>query len=204
MLREAVEQAAGRVEVRDGIARIYADLQSEIDRRRPKCGMSGRCCRFDEFGHRLYVTTMELATFLPLPGTPGRRASDVDYLINGSTSTDSANERLLALMRTEPLSPALSPGYRGEEACVFQLDGLCSVHAIRPFGCRIFFCDETATEWQHEQYERFHSQIKRLHEELAVPYFYVEWRAALREMGIGPATSEKPKPGGLSLPQLRL
>ena len=91
--------------------------------------------------------------------------------------------------------------------CPFQLDGLCSVHTIRPFGCRVFFCDETATDWQHEQYERFHSQIKRLHEQFDVPYVYIEWRAALRELGLStlPATGKPADDRGpLSLPQLRL
>jgi Fe-S-cluster containining protein len=65
--------------------------------------------------------------------------------------------------------------------CRFQEHNLCTVHTIRPFGCRMFFCDATSTEWQHQQYERFHADLKRLHETLSVPYFYVEWRQALRD-----------------------
>jgi hypothetical protein len=56
---------------------------------------------------------------------------------------------------------------------------LCGVHAIRPFGCRIFFCDPTAGDWQQQQYELFHAELKKLHERFDVPYFYVEWRFAL-------------------------
>ncbi|HZZ44771.1 MAG TPA: hypothetical protein VFE58_17675, partial [Tepidisphaeraceae bacterium] len=69
-------------------------------------------------------------------------------------------------------------------ACPFQEGGLCSVHGIRPFGCRVFFCDETSTEWQREQYEELHGELKKLHEELGVAYFYVEWRAALAVLGL--------------------
>lgn len=130
---------------------MYAELQGEIDARRPLCQASGRCCRFEEFGHRLYVTTVELAAFVA-----------------------SLPERVVA-------SPWDGTG------CPFQLDRLCSVHAARPFGCRVFFCDATATEWQNERYERFHADLKRLHEELKVPYFYVEWRAALRALGLAGA-----------------
>ena len=65
-------------------------------------------------------------------------------------------------------------------ACPFQTGTLCSVHKIRPFGCRVFFCDESSTDWQRRQYEFFHAELKRLHDALAVPYFYVEWRHALR------------------------
>ena len=63
--------------------------------------------------------------------------------------------------------------------CPFQVAKLCGVHEIRPFGCRIYFCDATSTVWQQEAYEAFHGQLKRLHESLGVPYFYVEWRSAL-------------------------
>lgn len=162
--------AAGRVEVRETVARVYAELQAQIDMRRPKCSTSGRCCRFDEYGHRLYVTTMELAAFAH------------------SLSDES---KVLGLQ-------SVGAG------CVFQVDGLCSVHAIRPFGCRVFFCDSTSDDWQHAQYERFHGELKRLHNALAVPYAYTEWRQALREIGLGGAVEAQPGAKRLSLPQLLL
>ena len=56
------------------------------------------------------------------------------------------------------------------------------MHAIRPFGCRMFFCDTTATEWQQAAYERYHAKLKSIHEELKVPYAYVEWLQALRAL----------------------
>jgi Fe-S-cluster containining protein len=146
-LREAVREASERAEVHDAVSRLYADVQREIDSRRPRCVVSGRCCRFEEFGHRLYVTTLELAAFLRnLPaGVHQRDDSD--------------------------------PG-----KCPYQSNRLCTVHAIRPFGCRIFFCDATSTDWQSQMYEQFHARLKRLHEELSVPYFYVEWREALQSL----------------------
>jgi Fe-S-cluster containining protein len=174
VLNEAVIQAAGRADVLEAVVRLYADLQAQIDLRRPVCNASGRCCQFDEFGHRLYVTTLELAAFVAsLP--PG--------------------------------------GERSKADCPFQIRGLCSVHTIRPFGCRVFFCDATSSDWQHQQYDRFHARLKRLHGELNVPYFYVEWREALkgidvprllaREADPAQRTSSPPK-FPLSLPQLRL
>ena len=44
----------------------------------------------------------------------------------------------------------------------------------------MFYCDPTAASWQCEQYEYFHAKLKLLHGELGIPYFYIEWRAALR------------------------
>lgn len=148
LLRRAVTDASRRPEVRAAVGRLYADVQAEIDRRRPVCVVSGRCCRFEEYGHRLYVTTMELATFVA--GLGDRRAPD----------------------------PWDGTG------CPFQSNKLCTVHAIRPFGCRMFFCDATSTQWQNEAYEQFHARLKRLHEEMVVPYAYVEWRQALKALGL--------------------
>ena len=63
--------------------------------------------------------------------------------------------------------------------CRYQQGGLCTVHTVRPFGCRIYFCDESAQDWQQQQYEYFHTSLKQLHDELGVPYLYVEWRQGL-------------------------
>ena len=165
-LRQHVEAAAARADVREAVARVYADLQSAIDARRPVCNASGRCCRFEEFGHRLYVSTLELAVFV-------------------------------ASLRAKG-------GTWDGKGCPFQVGGLCSVHAIRPFGCRMYFCDASSTQWQNEQYERVHGELKRLHGELDVPYFYVEWRAALGALGLLPPVTDPPPEGTLSLPQLQL
>ena len=173
MLRDAVMVASTRPEIPAAVARIYADLQRQIDARKPICSASGRCCRFDEFGHRLYVTTIELAAFVA------------------------------SLPTKQPIQPTLG-------GCPFQIDGLCSVHTIRPFGCRVFFCDAASDQWQHAQYERFHADLKRLHEVLDVPYAYVEWREAIRQLQLDvhpicQAASGGPSQQGssrLSLPQL--
>jgi len=169
-LREAVDGAVGRQDVRDAVADVYARLQREIDHRKPLCTASGRCCRFETFGHRLYVTTIELAAFRHQVG-PAQSAWD-------------------------------------GTGCPYQLEGLCSIHAARPFGCRVFFCDSTSDDWQHAQYERFHAELKRVHEALDVPYRYVEWRQALRELELAPPPITAPnalqRPNPLSLPQLPL
>jgi Fe-S-cluster containining protein len=148
-IRRAVLDAAERAEVREALEGIYRDLGVEIAQRQPRCELSGRCCRFEEYGHRLYVTTIELAGF-----------------VHG-------------LRQRAPAVPAWDG--RG---CPFQVSKLCTVHGIRPFGCRVFFCDPAATQWQNEAYERFHGQMKRLHDRYGVGYYYIEWREALRVLGL--------------------
>ena len=164
--RQDVMRAAGRPDVREAVSRLYADVKNEVDARRPVCVVSGRCCRFEEFGHRLYVTTIELAAFVHgLEAQADRHVS----------------------------SPWDGTG------CPFQVRKLCGVHAIRPFGCRMFFCDATSTEWQNRAYEQFHARLKALHEKLDVPYRYVEWRAGLEMLGIPAANPNEgertPTPG---------
>lgn len=45
--------------VRSGLQTIYAEVDQQIAALGPRCDLSGRCCRFDEYGHRLYITQPE-------------------------------------------------------------------------------------------------------------------------------------------------
>jgi Fe-S-cluster containining protein len=148
LLAAEVSAASARPEVAVAVADVYHRVQAEIDQRRPRCDISGRCCRFESYGHRLFVTTAELAAF------------------------------------HQQLRPDMTLAIRDWDGtgCPFQIAGRCGVHAIRPFGCRIFFCDPSSTQWQQDQYEQFHADLQQIHERLQVPYFYVEWREAIRAM----------------------
>lgn len=148
-LIDAVRSAITRADALAAVEAVYGEVARAVADRRPRCDASGRCCRFEAHGHRLYVTTLELAAF--------------------------------AAQLREPADPAWDG-----TGCPFQRDRLCGVHHIRPFGCRMYYCDPTATAWQNELYERLHASLKRLHDELGVPYFYVEWRAALAALGMAP------------------
>jgi Fe-S-cluster containining protein len=134
-------------------------LLDEIDRRAKvsgfACQQSGRCCRFESFGHKLYVSGLEIAWFRLLAGDPPARAGDSAVGL-----------------------PVIDPKRDG---CPYQVDGACSVHKHRPFACRVFFCQEGSDAWQTQRYEAFQLQIKRLHEELGLPYRYMEWRRGLAD-----------------------
>jgi Fe-S-cluster containining protein len=57
---------------------VYAEVEEELARLAPRCELSGRCCRFDEFGHELFATGLEAdyavsrAQELPAADGPGR------------------------------------------------------------------------------------------------------------------------------------
>ena len=92
---------------------------------------------------------------------------------------------LAAFVRQLRATPTAAPG-----GCPFQVGRLCGVHPIRPFGCRLYYCDPTAAQWQQDLYERLHADLRRLHERLGVDYLYVEWRRALAALGLaGPRHS---------------
>jgi Fe-S-cluster containining protein len=66
-------------------------------------------------------------------------------------------------------------------ACPFQVDGLCSTHAIRPLGCRVYFCQAGTQDWQQDLYEKFQQQLVQLHKDHDIDYAYMEWRAGLAQ-----------------------
>ncbi len=43
---------------------VYAELDAEVARLAPVCLISGRCCRFREFGHTLFVSEPEVQYLL--------------------------------------------------------------------------------------------------------------------------------------------
>lgn len=51
---------------------IYASLDQEIERLAPVCKLSGRCCRFTEYGHTLFLSKPELEVLLSEAPPPVR------------------------------------------------------------------------------------------------------------------------------------
>lgn len=50
--------------VRTPLRDLYEALGADIDRLGPSCALSGRCCRFAEYGHTLFVSAPEFALLL--------------------------------------------------------------------------------------------------------------------------------------------
>lgn len=61
-------QAAAAPEVDEALRALYARLDAAVAERGPTCWISGRCCNFEAYGHRLYVTGLEIAWFLQQAG----------------------------------------------------------------------------------------------------------------------------------------
>ena len=132
------------------VGALLAELDAEIAAHTPPpvCKASGRCCHFEEYGHRLYVTMVELHYFAAT-------------------------------------APPLNPAFKIQDGqsppgCPYQIANLCTARAARPMGCRIYFCDPQAQSWQNSVYEKYHAQLRSLHEKFGVEYEYLEWRMALQ------------------------
>src|ERR1043165_9471959 len=49
-----------------------------------------------------------------------------------------------------PLTAEALAAARGRGDCPFLSANLCTVHTIKPIGCRVYFCDRSAGEWERE------------------------------------------------------
>ena len=105
------------------------------------CRQCGRCCDFEAFGHRLFVTTPEWLYFRHMLG-----------------------EQTMLPM----------PSGR----CPYNQEGLCTVHAIRFSGCRIFACQLDA-QAQSELTESAIARLKAVCVKSGLPYQYVDLASAL-------------------------
>jgi hypothetical protein len=72
LLKDAVTRYATDPELVASIQAIYVEFEAERLARQPRCDASGRCCRFEEYGHRLFISTAEVAAFIAAgpPATP--------------------------------------------------------------------------------------------------------------------------------------
>ena len=60
----SVLRAADDDALADRMETFYADVDARMAALGSTCQNRGDCCRFDAYGHRLYVTTVELAYFV--------------------------------------------------------------------------------------------------------------------------------------------
>jgi len=150
-LVQAWRDAAQDASIVSVLEAVYDYVAEAIAQRGPVCKASGRCCRFEEYGHRLYVTGLETA-----------------YLVTRLEETHPT-------LSEDALQSAVESG-----RCPFQIENLCDVHPLRPLGCRVYFCDPVAQGWQETLSEKMLEQIRGIHQAHDIPYRYGEWRQTLR------------------------
>lgn len=114
---------------------IYARAEREIAANpRLFCLRSGRCCRFREAGHELFLTALEYAGMVGCGGAGGEGEGEAG------------------------------------EICPYLEKGLCANREGRALACRTYFCSDEGLA--AEVTERFHREIRALHDEFGLPYVY--------------------------------
>jgi len=61
---------------REPLRVLYAELDAEVAGLAPVCRVSGRCCRFQEYGHTLFLSSIEAALLVADAPAPARPADD--------------------------------------------------------------------------------------------------------------------------------
>ncbi|MHC5212306.1 MAG: hypothetical protein ACYTG2_16435 [Planctomycetota bacterium] len=68
--------------------------------------------------------------------------------------------------------------------CAWYQEGMCRNREGRPLGCRLYFCDPAWEDAMPELYERYHAELKALHERHAVTYVYRQFVDAVAERAV--------------------
>lgn len=117
---------------RDALRALYGDLDAEVARLNPTCIASGRCCKFAEYGHTLFLSAPEAALLIDEAPAPSRPLDD-----GASCPWQDAAGRCTARSARplgcrvyfcdpayEPLAPALSEAYIGRLKRLVEAHGL--------------------------------------------------------------------------------
>ncbi len=126
--------------MRDGLLELYDDLAADIARAAPVCELSGRCCRFKDYGHTLFLSRPEAELLLEqgLPESAVVDEAGCPFQINGLCT---ARDR-------RPLGCRIyfcDPNYAGvgEELSERHIGRLKQLH------------DETGTPWEYRPLHHF-------------------------------------------------
>ncbi len=149
------------------VAALLQTAQKEILSHQPKCDASGNCCNFEKYGHRLYVSMAELIHFAHVIAQQKRIAAQWCACDQPQNS-----EKRISLPQF--FADAQHSG------CPYQIDHLCCAREARPLGCRVYYCDPDAQSWQNDIYEKYHIQLKTIHDKWGIDYAYLEWRHGLK------------------------
>lgn len=167
-------QAAAPSELAQRLEAIERFLTDQVARRGPTCWLSGRCCHFEPYGHKLYLTGLEIAYFAQR------------HLRSTEPRPDRTPSAAPAGPNPSTIGPTLLPVSGSQTAdgssCPFLSGRACAVHPHRPLGCRIFFCQRGTQDWQQNLYEQTLQAVRKLHDDFQLPYHYMEWCFGLKSL----------------------
>lgn len=79
MIPAPIDRAAAGLDpeaFRPELMALYDELEAEVRRLGPVCNLSGLCCRFEEYGHTLFLSAPEAALLVADAPPPARPLDD--------------------------------------------------------------------------------------------------------------------------------
>ncbi|HUU93248.1 MAG TPA: hypothetical protein VM238_18795 [Phycisphaerae bacterium] len=137
------------------LADVYARLESALGPAADTCRACGTCCRFKEGGIVLFASALEMANLVAALGMP-------------RTGTFAAEG---------PVNSAW--------CCPFQEGNRCTARAVRPLGCRTYFCDPDAGPKGRGLHADALDEIRCIARAGAYPWWYGPARVYLAAGGRG-------------------
>ncbi|MCP4710385.1 MAG: YkgJ family cysteine cluster protein [Planctomycetes bacterium] len=128
----------------DAVKNIYQQIEHHLDAAGAQCQSCRQCCDFATYGHRLYASTLEML-----------------YFVHQLPTNNSPNDY-----------PAIKQ--LNNHRCPYQDDKGCQIYHARTAGCRIFYCRQLDTGFQHELTEMVLKTLKKLHRQSHAVYLYAD------------------------------
>jgi Fe-S-cluster containining protein len=117
-------------ELRRQVLELYADVDRAVAAAGPVCVASGRCCRFKEYGHTLFLSNLE-ADVLLAGAPPYERPTSPDFCPFQKGNLCTAREPRPLGCRVYYCDPAYQEtGNRLTETYLRQLKELADAHGI--------------------------------------------------------------------------
>ena len=107
------------------VGRVYGALDARVAERQPVCINRGECCRFASFGHKLFVTPVELAYFVATRGEApagGGERGTCPHHVDGRCEARAARPVGCRVFYCDPASQGWQPGET--EATLLELKEL--------------------------------------------------------------------------------
>lgn len=115
-------------DLRRDLVSLYEQLRLDLSRAGATCNASGRCCRFHQYDHQLWLTNVELTHLLDTAGPPPAAAAGVcPYLKEGLCTAREGRSLGCRIFHCQMDKDTMEQLH---EAYLARLRALCKQHGI--------------------------------------------------------------------------
>ncbi len=128
---------------------VYGEMETALGPAADACRACGRCCRFREGAIVLFASSLEMAVLMAEAGPPDASR----YVVGGPVA--------------------------GNWVCPYQEGNRCAERAVRPLGCRTYFCDTDAGAQGRAVHAHALDRLRTVAREHGHPWWYGPAKAYL-------------------------